>query len=126
MSNVRNLKMNEIVMVDPSKMSDLFDVHGQIGAEVFVGRALETLSDAIGRVEDAYVEQDLKTLVHNAQKLVTVGDQLGMTSLASVSRDVVICAKAAEIIPLAATLGRLIRISEHSLTAIWDMENITL
>ena len=113
-------------MVDPSKLSELCNVHGEIGTEVFVGRSLETLSKAMGCVEDSYVEQDLCALVTHAQHLVSIAEQLGMTTFAQVGRDVIVCAKAAEIIPLSATLGRLIRISEHSLTAIWDMENITL
>ena len=126
MSNVRELLINEVVALDPHKLTELCVRHGEAKAEDIVGHAIEQLSIGISKVERAYLEQDLNSLAQHASKLLPVADEIGMTTLSNVADDVIICAQAAEIMPLAATLSRLIRIADKSLTAVWDMENITI
>jgi hypothetical protein len=126
MSNVRKLLINEVITLDPHKLTELCVQHGEAGAEDIVGNAIETLSIGLAKVERAYVEQDLKSLAQHAASLLPIADDIGMTTFSNVADDVIICARAAEIMPLAATLSRLIRIADKSLTAVWDMENITL
>jgi hypothetical protein len=126
MSNVRKLLINEVVALDPHKLTELCVLHGEAGAEAFVGQSIETLSVGLSKVERAYVEQDLNSLAQHASELLPVADEIGMTTFSNVADDVIVCARAAEIMPLAATLSRLIRIADKSLTAVWDMENMTL
>ena len=126
MSNVRKLLINEVVALDPHKLTELCVRHGEAGAEDIVGNAIEQLSIGLSKVERAYLEQDLNSLAQHASQLLPVADEIGMTTFSNVADDVITCARAAEIMPLAATLSRLIRIADKSLTAVWDMENITI
>lgn len=126
MSNVRKLMINEAVTLDPHKLTELCVLHGEAGAEDIVGHAIETLSIGMSKVERAYVDQDLKSLAQHAKTLLPIAEEIGMTTFSNVAGDVITCAKAAEIMPLAATLSRLIRIADKSLTAVWDMEHIKL
>lgn len=113
-------------MLDPFKLTELCVSEGEAGAEAMVSDVIERLSVELGHVEQAYVAQDLKALAAHAKALIPLANKIGMTTFAKVTGDVVQCAKAAEILPLAATLSRLIRIADKSLTAVWDMENITI
>lgn len=126
MTNIRKLLINEAVALDPHKLTELCVTHGEAGAEAIVGRAIETLSIGMAQVERAYVDQDLNNLARQATLLLPVAEEIGMTTFSNVADDVISCARAAEIMPLAATLSRLIRIADKSLTAVWDMENMTL
>jgi hypothetical protein len=126
MLNVRKLLINEAVALDPHKLTELCVMHGEAGAEAIVGRTIEALSIGLAKVERAYVEQDLKSLADHASTLLPLAEEIGMTTFSNVTDDVITCARAAEIMPLAATLSRLIRIADKSLTAVWDMENITV
>ena len=126
MSNIRKLVIDEVITLDPHKLTELCVTHGEAGAEAIVGRAIETLSIGLTQVERAYAEQDLKGLAQHASELLPVADEIGMTTFSNVADEVITCARAAEVMPLAATLSRLIRIADKSLTAVWDMENMTL
>ncbi|MEP5762488.1 MAG: hypothetical protein ABJ327_24855 [Litoreibacter sp.] len=126
MSNVRKLVINEIVVLDALKLTELCVAKGEAGAEALVGDVIERLSIELNLVEQAYIAQDLSTLVTHAKALIPLANQIGMTTFAKVTEDVVQCARAAEIMPLAATLSRLVRIADKSLTTLWDMENITI
>jgi len=61
-----------------------------------------------------------------SRSLVAIAEQIGMTVMARVARDVADCAKSQDPVPLAATLARLMRTGEESLTAIWDLQDVTI
>ena len=62
----------------------------------------------------------------SARSLVAISDQVGMTTLARVARDVTAAIDCGDDAALSATLFRLIRIGERSLTAVWDLQDLSL
>jgi hypothetical protein len=58
--------------------------------------------------------------------LVAISDQIGMSAVSTVAVHVTNCIDQEDNIALAATLGRLMRIGEESLTAIWDLQDVTI
>ena len=60
----------------------------------------------------------------SARSLTGIADQIGMNDLSRVAGDVTRCIDARDAVALAATLSRLQRIGERSLTAIWDMQDV--
>ena len=57
--------------------------------------------------------------------LVAIADQVGMSMLAQAATAVAICAERRDGPALAATLSRLMRISDCSLTAVWDTADLS-
>lgn len=123
MSNIVPLAISEPIHLDPFRLTELCTVQGEAGAEAMVGQTMEELAHGLGRVEDAFVEQNLSEVAERAEKLLPLADHVGMTTFARVTRDVIFCAKGAHMVALGATLERLVRIADTSLNAVWDMEN---
>jgi hypothetical protein len=65
----------------------------------------------------------LRKTVHS---LISISDQIGLDTLADVARDVVTCIDSGDWTALGATFARLIRTSDQSLTAIWDLHDVTI
>lgn len=108
--------------LDPDRIDDLFLQLGQHAAEDVVCRALEELAARLTHIEASFRHDDIDELRKNTRSLGAIADQLGMQKLAKVARDVSDCAKAGDPVAKAATLARLLRIGERSLTEIWELQ----
>jgi hypothetical protein len=53
-----------------------------------------------------------------------LADKIGMVTLARVAQDVGLCAGRSDAAALAATLARLTRIGDRSLSAVWDLQDV--
>ena len=93
------------------------------GAEDVVCRALEELALRLSHCEGLFRAGQWPELRKNVRSLIAIGEQVGMTALAQVAGDVTICIDRPDPTALAATLSRLLRIGERSLTAVWDIED---
>jgi hypothetical protein len=58
--------------------------------------------------------------------LIAISEQIGMLALARVANDVITTLDAGDVPATAATLSRLLQIGDKSLTAIWDLQDITI
>jgi hypothetical protein len=119
---VTSLKQNESVRLDPDRMADLFSQLGQHAAEDVVCRALEEMAARLTHIDKSYRASDWGLLGKNARGLGAIADQLGITMLARVARDVKTCTEQGDPVALAATLARLMRVGESSLTEFWMMQ----
>ena len=117
---------NEAVGLDRDLLAGLYRQMGETGAEDVVCRAIEELALRLGHCERVWRAQDLASLRKSARSMIAIADQIGMTALARVARDVTNCADAADMVALGATLTRLIRIGERSLTAVWDLQDLSI
>ncbi|MEM9579926.1 MAG: hypothetical protein AAF891_04505, partial [Pseudomonadota bacterium] len=66
---------------------------------------------------------DLRKTVHS---LVGIGDQIGLQTLARVAEDVTSCIDSGDWVALGATFARLVRSGDQSLSAIWDLQDVTV
>ncbi|EPX77492.1 hypothetical protein [Litoreibacter arenae] len=124
MQEIVKLEMREVVRVDPDRLVELCVSFGEGQAEALITTAMDELARGMVDVEDAYLAQNMDLLSSRAAALVRTSQHIGMTSFARVADDVMTCALLREGIPLAATLNRLRRIADRSLTAVWDMQNL--
>jgi predicted deacylase len=89
-------------------------------------RTVEELAVRLSNCERHWRQRDWEALRKCAKSLVAIADQIGMTALARVAGDVTGAVDAGDAVAAGATLGRLIRVGERSLTAIWDQQDLSV
>jgi hypothetical protein len=124
--NVTKLRLVEAVQVDQDRLGALYSDMDAANAEEVVCRAMEELALRMAQCERQYRAGDLAALRKSSRSLIAISDQIGMTVLADVARAVGDCTESGDQVALAATLGRLMRTGEGSLTAIWDLQDVTI
>lgn len=126
MEQVTLLRQNETVRVNPDRLEELYRQLGEAGAEDVVCRALEELAARLSYTERCYRELRYTDMRKSARSLVAIAEQIGMSLLARVALDVTTCIDAGDKIALSATMARLLRIGESSLTEIWDLQDLSI
>jgi len=117
------LKQDETVRLDPDRLEELYVQLGEAGAEDVVCRALEELAVRLSHTERCYREGREADLHKSARSLVAISEQIGMGTLARAASNVVACVDRGDPVALAATLARLLRIGERSLSEIWELQD---
>lgn len=126
MSQVLRIRPSEPVKVNQERLGALYAQLGEVNAEDVVCRAMEELSLRMAQCDKLYRESNLVGLRKNARSLIAIADQIGMNILSRVAGDVTACVDKKNDVALAATLSRLLRIGECSLSAIWDHQDLSL
>lgn len=120
------LVQNETVRLDRERLGTLYAQLGEAGAEDVLGRAMEELAVRLTCGERFFRQGRYDDLRKIARSVAAIADQIGMHMLARVARDVAICVDALDDNGTAATLARLLRIGERSLTAVWDVRDMSV
>lgn len=123
MMPVLKIKPIEDVFVDHDRLITLYSRLGESGAEDVVCRAIEELALRMAQCDQYYKRQNWKDLRKNARSLIGIADQIGMQSLSIVAADVTVCIDHDDHVALAATLSRLLRLGERSLSALWELHD---
>ena len=123
---VITLVQNENVRLDPDRLGNLYRQLGEAGAEDVVCRAIEELAVRLSHCERLWRKKDQDKLRKCSRSLVAIADQIGMTTLARVAGDVTCAVDAGDPAATGATLYRLLRIGERSLTAVWDLQDLSV
>lgn len=114
------------VRLDSEQLEILYRRLGEDGAENVLCRAMEEMAIRLKQAQSLYHAGALAELRKTVRTLVAMAEQVGFNTISRVSQDVVICIDTGDSVALGATLSRLIRSGEKSLTAIWDMQDITV
>lgn len=125
-SNITQIRLAEKVQVNFDRLDALYSEMDPINAEDVVCRAMEELALRMAHCERLFRADDLECLHKASKSLIAIADQIGMGVMSQVARDVALCAAAGDKTALSATMGRLLRTGEGSLTAIWDLQDITI
>jgi hypothetical protein len=125
MAQLTRLRPDEMVLLERDRLAALYASVGQAQAEEIICRAMEELAVRLALMERAYAAGEFMALAKGARGLVAIARQVGMTSLADVANDVSACAARRDGPALGATLARLMRISDRSLTAVWDSADLS-
>lgn len=125
MEEVTTLVQTEQVRLDPGRLSTLYHQLGEVNAEDVVCRAVEELAVRMARCERFWRISDWQGLRKDVRSLVAIADQIGMIRLSRVALDVTTAIDNNDAVATAATLTRLLRVGERSLTAVWDLQDIT-
>lgn len=123
---VTSLVPDETVRLDSSRLDELYVQLGEIGAEDVVCRAVEELAVRLSHCERLWRRQDLEELKKCARSLIAIADQVGMSALARVAGDLTHAIDRGNAVAAAAILTRLIRIGARSLTAVWDLHDLSV
>lgn len=125
-ANILTVNHRENVNLDPQKLEDLYSQLGEISAEDVVCRAIEELAVRLTHCERLWRQNDIESLRKSARSLIAISEQIGMIAMANIARDVTNAIDAADPPAVAATLFRLIRVGENSLTAVWEHHDLSV
>ncbi|MFK7867816.1 MAG: hypothetical protein AB8B58_01110 [Roseobacter sp.] len=126
MNHVLRIGLKETVQVDQDRLGALYAELGEAGAEDVVCRAMEELALRLSHCSRLHSADNLPDLRKCARSLIAIAEQIGMHVLARVAKDVISAVDTQDGVAIAATLARLLRIGEQSLTAIWDLQDLTI
>ncbi len=126
MEQVLKIRPNENVRVDQDRLGALYAELGEAAAEDVVCRAMEELAVRLSHCSRLHSDDQWAELRKCTRSLIAIADQIGMLVLARVAGDVIETLDAGDIPAIGATLARLLRIGEQSLTAIWDVQDLTI
>ncbi|MBW4706605.1 hypothetical protein KX928_02285 [Roseobacter sp. YSTF-M11] len=126
MDQVLKIRLKETVHVDQDRLGALYSELGEAAAEDVVCRAMEELALRLSHCSRLHSACNHDELRKCARSLIAIAEQIGMHVLSRVAADVIDAIDALDGPAVAATLARLIRIGEQSLTAIWDLQDITI
>lgn len=112
--------------LDTDRLGALYLQMGEAGAEDVVCRALEELAVRLAHCQRFWRQDEAAALRKSARSLIAIADQIGMSALARVAADVTETLDSGDRVAQAATLFRLMRTGERSLTAVWDLQDLSL
>jgi hypothetical protein len=126
LEHVVMLAPSEGPRLDPHRLDSLYTQLGPQAAEDMVCRAMEELAFRLAHIDRLYRCASFPEMRKMTRALIAIAEQIGMTGLATVAGHVVQCIDDGDRIALAATLARLNRTGERSLTAIWDLQDLSI
>ena len=125
LDNVVALLPEEAVRLDHDQLEVLVAQMGPVGADHLVSHAMEELAVLLARLvricRATGSAEEFKTSV---RALVAIAQQVGMTRLARVGRDLLVLADGHDGLAFAAVMARLARVGERSLNAVWDLQDM--
>ncbi|NVO55997.1 hypothetical protein HW561_09365 [Rhodobacteraceae bacterium B1Z28] len=120
------LEHKESVRLDSDRLNGLYRQLGNKNALDVLCRTVEELAVRLSNCQRYWRQRDWDDLRKCARSLVAISEQIGMTVLARVAGDVALAVDAGDAVATGATLGRLIRVGERSLTAVWDQQDLSV
>ena len=123
---ITELRPVERIVIDTAVLDDLFHQLGDMGAEAVVMDRVEGISDRLSRVDELLRRGDLAPIGELAQTVCEFCQEIGLTSLARVSRDMGITARRNDPVALRAVWERLVRIGDRSLTQVWELPGLSM
>ncbi|MGI9370607.1 MAG: hypothetical protein ACR2O2_17390 [Ruegeria sp.] len=120
------LEQVETVRLDMDRLGALQRQFGDRSAEDILCRATEELAVRLSDCERFWRQHDWASLRKTVRSLGPMAEPIGMTGLARVARDVTETLDAGDMVAAGATLFRLVRVGERSLTAVWDQQDLSV
>ena len=120
MSKIAVLTVDEPVRIDLRRLEQIIGELGEATAVQIIGTALEQLALALTRTVAAVERIDHVGAVTHAEQLARLAWQVGLVTLAAVAVDIADCARRGDVVALEATLARMVRVADRSLTDIWE------
>lgn len=126
MGSILRLQCEEPVRLDRSQFEILYQSLGPVGADKVVANALEELGLTLGAASEHYRNAEMANLRKAMRAVIALAQQVGMTLLARVARDVLELSDSYDVVAFGAAMARLERIGEGSLVAIWDLQDLSI
>lgn len=126
MEQVTTLRPSERVRLDAEQLELLYSKLGEESADEVLCRAMEEMAIRLKQSERQFSSGNTCDLRKTVHSLIAIAEQVGLMTLARVSADVVNCIDRGDWIALGSTFDRLVRCGDRSLTAIWDLQDVTV
>lgn len=126
MEQLTTIIPSESVRLDSERLELLYSKLGEDGADNVLCRAMEEMAIRVKQSEKFYRAGSVKELRKTVHTLIAIAEQIGMQTMARVAKDVITCIDIGDWVALGATFSRLVRSSDQSLTAIWDLQDVTI
>lgn len=124
MTQVCVLRIDETAGVQVGVMQDLRRHMGEGAAERLICRAMEDLAGRLADIETAYWKGEMADVAKGCKTLIAVAQQIGLYGLADVARAVGDCAVNGDPVSVAATVARMLRVGDKSLSTVWELQDI--
>lgn len=128
--DLSTLEMSERVTLDREPIEKMCEALGAERAERLVGGAMEEMAVWLTRahplLRSALASGEAGELGRLAQRIAPVAEQLGMPQLSRIATEVRALSLGRDMAALAAVTGRMVRVGEASLVAIWDLQDISV
>ena len=92
-------------------------------AAELVCREMEQLAALLSECQKGYAKSEYSVIRQKLDELEAFSKLIGLPVLERVARDVQNCIEVYDPVALSATMSRLLRMGEQSLTAIWDLQD---
>ncbi|MFV2051478.1 hypothetical protein [Aliiroseovarius sp. YM-037] len=126
MAVVTVLEQEESIRLNPDRLTELYVELGEAGAEDMIGRAMEELAVKLEGIRALADSGPTAALPSAAQEIAELALSVGLSGLSRVALDVEYCASLNDGPGVAATLARLGRVGDRSLTAVWDLRDMSV
>lgn len=129
-----NASMKQVVFLTPEegvrmnrdRLSELYRRFGDGGAEDVIARAAEALVLRMGKCQRLYQIGARAEMRRNLRSQIVISERIGMVSLAEAAGNVLQCLERDDPAALAATMARLLRIGERSVSELWELQDLSL
>ena len=98
---------------------------GQQGAEGVVCRALEELVARVARAHQHMLDDEHAALMKTAKSNASIAEQIGLLELPAACLAVVDAARGGDSVAIMATVTRMQRVTEASLSVVWEMQDVS-
>lgn len=105
--------------IDPNPMIHLFSRLEEAAAEREICAILDAINCEVTQIRMAPDLAALRKLEPSIDRLCRKSSRLGLYGMARVTADVARCVQSGDTTALAATIARLIRVADRSMTQIW-------
>ena len=126
MTLVHDFNPSERIIIDSARLEEVFRRLGDRGAEAYVMEAVEAISGLLAEVDGFVRNNQLAEIPPRAQQVSRISAEIGMTSLARVSRDIGIAAARDDVVAYRAVWERLVRIGNRSLSQVWELPGLSI
>jgi hypothetical protein len=120
------LRHEEGICVDAERLVAIYCGRAKRDAEEVLQRGIEDMASRVTEIQRHFDEGNRPSLIRSARMAARMADKLGMTSFSAVAGDLIAATEAVDGPAQAATLARLLRIVDRSVTAIWDLRDMTM
>ena len=115
----------ETVRLDNAFLEELYRQLGSAGAEDFISRTMEDMAVQLAKLGRNHSAGRIEEVRQVAFVIASQADQIGMSIVSRVARDVAELSTRNDGAGFAATVARLGRVGETSLMAVWEMQGLS-